>query len=166
VKRWPLMVLALISAYLLKRYYSGADAESLKWILAPTAWLVGAGYHAPFSFVPGYGYLSRELSFGIIPACAGLNFMIMALGAFMCGILPHVEGWAARARWLAAGVAASYLVTLLANSVRIGIAVWLQLHPVNVDHAQFHRIEGILVYLIFLFAFYSIAQKRVEKYAA
>ena len=157
---------ALVFAYLLKRYYSHASADSLRWVLAPTAWLVGALYRAPFSFVSGYGYFSPELRFGIIPACAGINFLIIVMGAFACGILPQVSSLAARARWLLAGAAAAYVVTILANAVRIAIAVWLQLHPVELDHAQLHRVEGTLVYLVFLFAFYSIAQRRVDKHAA
>ncbi len=164
MKRWLPVALAL--AYLAKRYYSHADADSLKWMLAPTAWLVGVVFRAPFSFVPGYGYLSRQLSFGIVPACAGINFLVIALGAFMCGILPQAPSVAARARWLAGGALVAYLVTILANATRISIAVWLQLHPVDIDHAQLHRIEGSLVYLIFLYGFYSLAQAQVRRHAA
>jgi len=164
VKRWPYILLALVFAYLAKRWYSQASPESLRWILGPTARLVGLWYRSPFAFEAGYGYLSRELRFGIIPACAGINFLIMVFGAFMCGILPQVSG--AR-RWVAlgAGVCASYLLTLFANAVRIIIAVWLQLHPIDVDRAQLHRIEGSLVYLIFLSAFYSLAQGLVKRHA-
>ena len=163
MKRWPYILLALAFAYLAKRYYSQASPESLRWILGPTAHLVGTCYRTPFVFVSEYGYLSRELRFGIIPACAGINFLIMAVGAFICGIMPQVDKH--RLRWLAAGAGASYLVTVLANSVRIVIAVWLQLHPVEIDHAQLHRIEGSLVYLVFLFAFYSLAQLQVTRHA-
>jgi exosortase K len=165
-RRWPLILFALAFAYALKRYYSHAEADSLKWMLAPTAWLVGALYRAPFSFVSGYGYFSPELRFAIVPACAGINFLVMAVGAFACGILPQVERLAVRLRWLVLGAAAAYVVTLLANTVRIAIAVWLELHPVSLDHAQLHRIEGSLVYLVFLFGFYSIAQAQVRRHAA
>jgi exosortase K len=163
--RLPLIVAALALAWLLKRYYSHASPESLKWMLAPTAWLVGGWFGAPFGFVSGYGYLSPALHFGIVPACAGINFLIVVLGSFICGILPHIAGWTARGWWFILGTAAAYLVTLLANTVRIIIAVWLQLHPLNLDHAQLHRVEGSLVYLVFLFGFYSLAQMRVKKHA-
>lgn len=163
MKRWPYILLALAFAYLGKCYYSQASPVSLQWILGPTARLVGMWYRTPFVFVSDYGYLSRELRFGIIPACAGINFLIMAVGAFLCGILPQVDKH--RLQWLAAGAGASYIITVLANTVRIIIAVWLQLHPVEVDHAQLHRIEGSLVYLVFLFAFYALAQMQVRKHA-
>jgi exosortase K len=162
---WPI-VLALALAWALKHYYSQASPESLKWMLAPTAWLVGTWFGAPFAFVAGYGYLSQGLHFGIVPACAGINFLIIVLGSYMCGILPHIEGWAARGRWLIGGAAAAYLVTLLANSARMVIAVWLQLHPLGFEPASVHRVEGSLVYLIFLFSFYWLAQMQVKKHAS
>ena len=162
MRRWPLILSALAFAWIVKRWYSHADAESLRWMLAPTAWLVGALYRAPFHFVAGYGYLSPGLRFGIVPACAGINFLVIAAGAFICGILPQAPD---RMRWLAIGAVAAYAVTLGANTTRIAVAVWLQLHPVGADPAQLHRIEGIVVYLVFLFGFYSWAQGRVRSHA-
>jgi exosortase K len=160
VKRLPYILAALAMAYLMKRWYSQATAEELRFILAPTARLVGAAYGTRFDFVAGYGYLSRELSFGIVPACAGINFLIMALGAFGCGILPQVQK--RRALWLAGGAIGAYAITIAANSVRIAIAVFLQRHPLNFDHAQLHRIEGSVVYLVFLFVFYAMADRQAK----
>jgi exosortase K len=165
-RRWPLVLGALAFAWLVKRWYSQADAASLRFVLAPTAWLVGAIWRAPFYFVDGYGYLSPALRFGIVPACAGLNFLVMVVGAFCCGILPQVETGAQRLRWLAAGALAAYGVTVLANTVRIALAIGLQAWPLPIDHAQLHRIEGSLVYLAFLFGFYALAQRGVARRAA
>jgi exosortase K len=160
-----LVVLALALAYGLKRWYSHAGAESLAWVLAPTAWLVGAIYRAPFYFSPGYGWVSPGLDFAIVPACAGINFLVVVLGAFICGILPQARTLAARARWFLVGAAAAYAVTLLANTVRIAIAVWLKDHPLGVDAAQVHRIEGSVVYLAFLLGFYALAQRQATRHA-
>ena len=164
-RKWPFILFALGFAYLVKRYYSHADAESLRWILAPTAWLVGSIFGRSFSFEPGYGYLSRDLHFAIVPACAGINFWVIAVGAFVSGVVPRLTTLALQVRWLVVGTFAALGVTLLANMVRISIAVWLHLHPLNVDHAQLHRIEGSLVYLVFLFVFYAASEARAKKVA-
>jgi exosortase K len=163
VKRAPYILCALAFAYLMKRWYSSATPEDLQFVLAPTARIVGMIWRTRFDFVAGYGYLSRSLSFGIVPACAGINFLIMAVGAFGCGILPQAKN---RPLWLAGGLIGSYLLTIAANSVRIAFAIFLQQHPVNFDHAQLHRIEGSLVYLVFLFAFYALADRRAKRGAA
>jgi exosortase K len=164
-RRWPLILFALVFAWSVKRWYSHADAESLSFMLAPTAWLVGALVGGPFSFSPGYGWVNRDISFAIVPACAGINFLIIAFGAYACGIVPRVTGAWRRLRWLAAGLAAALVVTLLANVVRVSIAVWLHLHPPAFDRAQLHRIEGSVVYLVFLFGFWAVAQSRVSQHA-
>jgi exosortase K len=161
MKRVPYIFCALVFAYFMKRWYSHATPEDLRFVLAPTAKIVGLFWRTRFDFVAGYGYLSRSLSFGIVPACAGINFLIMSVGAFGCGILPQARHH--RALWLLGGVIGSYLVTVLANSVRIVIAIFLQLHPLNFDHAQLHRVEGSFVYLVFLFIFYALADREVKR---
>ena len=164
--RLALVVVALALAYAIKRWYSHADADALAWMLVPTARLVGALYRAPFYFSPGYGWVSPALDFAIVPACAGVNFLVMALGAFTCGILPQAKTPAARVRWFVAGAAAAYAVTVLANSVRIAVAIQLHEHPLGVDPAQAHRIEGSVVYLAFLLGFYAVAQRQASRHAA
>ena len=44
----------------LKRHYSGAAVEDLRWILWPTAQIVAAVTDSPFELEPGAGYLSRR----------------------------------------------------------------------------------------------------------
>jgi exosortase K len=156
---------SLAFALVMKRYYARADADSLRWMLAPAAWSVGAIYRAPFSFVPGYGYVSGGLRFGIVPACAGVNFLIIAVGSLWCGVVPLVSGAARRALWLVGGLAAAYALTLVANTARIALAVWLELHPLAVDRAALHRLSGCLVYLGFLFAFYALARALARRHA-
>jgi hypothetical protein len=183
---------SLALALAIKRWYSQADAASLHWLLAPTAWCVGALFRAPFVFVDGYGYVSAPLRFAIVPACAGVNFLIIALGSFGCGVVPlagpaaggnpatalsaccgeyrnrlPVAGAARRALWIAGGACACLLVTLLANTARIALAVWLQLHPlaVAVDRAELHRACGCAIYLGFLFAFYALARSLARRHA-
>jgi exosortase K len=157
---------AIVFALLMKWYYAHADAESLRWILAPVAWSVGALYRSPFTFVQGYGYASRELRFAIVPACAGINFLVVAVGTLWCGTAHRVTGAARRCGWLLGGLVAAYLLTLLANTARIAVAVLLQLHPIPLDAAQLHRVTGAVVFLSFLFAFHSLALWLAKRHAA
>jgi exosortase K len=64
----------------LKRHYADAEVEDLRWILWPTARLVAAATGSPVELEPGAGYLSRRHLFLIEKSCAGVNFMIAALG--------------------------------------------------------------------------------------
>ncbi len=73
------MAVALGAAWGLKRHYSLATAEELRWILQPTTALTQVVLGSDFAFRPGEGYLSRELSILISPACAGVNFLIASV---------------------------------------------------------------------------------------
>ena len=64
----PLYLLAGLLAAALKQHYSLADAHQLRWILAPTAWLVSITTRTAFSFSPGQGFVSSGGEFIIAPA--------------------------------------------------------------------------------------------------
>jgi exosortase K len=144
----PFAAIAL-AMYVLKRHYSIAPVEDLRWILWPTSALVSLLGGAAFAFERGAGYVSREHFFVIEKSCAGLNFMIAALG--MIGFA--LAGGAGRARSIAGVVARSlalgYAATVLVNALRILIALRLA----SADLAsgwwtagRIHRVEGIAVY--------------------
>ena len=145
------VVLALIAAamYGLKRHYSAAAVEDLRWILGPTSALVGAASGAAFEFEAGAGYLSRERLFVIEKSCAGVNFMIAALGLAGFGLSGGAPRTRQAASILAASLVASYAAAVLVNAARILLA----LHLPSADlasgwwtAARVHRVEGIVVY--------------------
>src|SRR5262245_21103434 len=68
----------LVSVFALKLYYSSANANELRWILAPTTALVELVTGRSFSFEPYAGYMIEDHSFLIASSCAGVNFMITA----------------------------------------------------------------------------------------
>ena len=82
---------ALAVAWLLKHHYSQASAEALRWILAPTAWLSWLVLGGDFQLLPDQGYLSREHSILISPACAGVNFLIVAFLSLVLGFGSHFK---------------------------------------------------------------------------
>jgi exosortase K len=144
----PLAALAL--AWLLKHHYSHASAEDLRWILAPTTWLTSLFVSGEFAFQAGQGYLSREQSVLISPACAGVNFLVVALVSLVLGFSGQFAGRRQRAYWLATSVGLAYLTTLLVNTLRIGLSIaigHLATRATGLTFQSVHRLLGIFIYL-------------------
>src|SRR5262245_66435086 len=66
---------ALLLIWVMKRYYSGASAAELWWILSPTARLTGGMAGTWFSVEPGAGYPSGDRLLFIEKSCAGSTFL-------------------------------------------------------------------------------------------
>jgi exosortase K len=154
-------VVAVGAAYALKRFYSTASAADLRFVLAPTAWLVEVAGGHRFDWTSA-GYLSTELRFLIAPACAGVNFLIVAFAALVIGFVrPARPAWK-NAAILLASAAAACATTLLANSVRILIAIPLWTHRVSfgwLTGARLHEIVGVAVFLGMLFLLFMTARR-------
>ena len=141
--------LILLAIWAMKRFYSDAGADNLRWILGPTARLAGATAGVSFVTEPGTGYLSRERLFLIEKSCAGLNFMIAAFAMLTFTFRRRVTSFSAGAIVLAGSVLIAYSAAVIVNIARITIALWLMAHPLAVSRltpAQSHRVEGIMVY--------------------
>jgi exosortase K len=141
---------ALGLAWALKHHYSHASAEELRWILAPTTWLTSLFVPGEFAFQAGQGYLSREQSVLISPACAGVNFLIVALLSLVLGFSSRFAGLRERARWFAVSVGLAYLTTLLVNALRIGLSIAVAHLAARITGLTFqsvHRLLGIFIYL-------------------
>jgi exosortase K len=137
------------AAYAAKSFYAGADAEALRFVLAPTAALAELASGVRFEPELGSGYLSRERAYLIAPACAGLNFTIAAFSALVLGFAPRFERGATRAAWLLAAAALAFAVTPPVNAARIALDLALRdgALPAWLPAAQAHRLEGVAVYL-------------------
>jgi exosortase K len=153
---WPWLswLTALLAAYGLKLAYSRAAAADLGWILLPTARAVGWLRGETLTFDPAAGWVGPWGSYVIAPACAGVNFMILALTV-------SVFGFSHRLRSLAG----AYVLTLVVNLFRILAAVELhRLGPAaGLTPGQLHRLLGIVIYLGALWGFYSGLDQVVSK---
>jgi len=159
---------AVLIAFGMKRHYTTARADDLRWILSPTAQLVGAMTGTTFTWQPREGYFSRDRLFLIEKSCAGINFMVAAFGMLMLALLHRVGCGRSAARVLGVSLLASYSAVMLVNAVRIAIAMWLAAHPAALSTfsaADVHRFEGIAVYFGGLVLLYEIAQ-RLDRRAA
>ncbi|HXS82769.1 MAG TPA: exosortase K [Methylomirabilota bacterium] len=153
---------ALGAAWALKAFYSHADADALGWILAPTVRLVSLSTGVAFEPEPHQGYLCREQMFLVAPACAGVNFLIVAFVSLALGLVHVCSSDHARVRLLLASAAAAYAATVLANATRIAFA--LRLHEAGAAFGpltpeRLHCALGVAVYFLFLLFLFSVAAR-------
>jgi exosortase K len=158
---------AILIALALKQHYSQAIAGDLDWILSPTAGLVSLITGDKFSFQAGTGYVCDTQRIIIAPACAGVNFMLMAFGMSVFTGTHHMESPRHRLLWLAGSLAASYGVTLMVNTLRIIVSIHT-FHE-NIFSGGFmwqwvHRLEGIVIYFFFQYLFYSMIRGVIRQY--
>ncbi len=157
------VVLAI--AVSLKAFYSLANVNELRWILAPTTFLVELVTGQIFTFEAYSGYMNGERSFLIAGSCSGVNFLITAF------LVPALDtllrdrsekvGW----MFIVYAALAAFVTTIVANTLRICIALQMrQADPdllwLNPD--QLHRFEGIVIYFGFLLLLF-VASESLRK---
>ncbi|MEW6736152.1 MAG: exosortase K, partial [Acidobacteriota bacterium] len=165
-KRIAQCLVVLVCAFTLKLYYSTASVNQLRWILAPTTAFVELISGISFEFESYAGYISREQRFLIAASCAGVNFLITAF--LMLSLKELLRNRSQNITWgfIPATALIAYLVTLVANTIRIYIALWLRSMPVEIswlNPAQLHRFEGILIYFGFLLLLFIVSEKIALK---
>ena len=166
-KRGAQLLVILVCALGLKLYYSSASPNDLSWILAPTTFLVEFVSGRQFDFESHAGYLSSDRTYLIAASCAGVNFLITAFLMLSLRKLWVSRGVSPKAplqEWIFIPAAAlfAYLATLIANTVRISIALWMQQTSFEVSWLspnQLHRFEGVFVYFFFLLLFFVISER-------
>jgi exosortase K len=153
----------LLAIWAMKRYYAGAGADDLWWILGPTARLAGWIAKVSFLMEPRAGYLSRERLFLIEKSCAGVNFMIAAFAMLTFVLRRRVTSFSSGAIVLGGSLLAAYSAAVIVNAARITFAIWLMaLTFSNLTLAQSHRVEGITVYFVGLVLVYELVL-RVDR---
>ena len=143
-------VMMLLIMLTLKHHYSQATADQLDWILSPTARLVAWLTPARLTFERGVGYVDFVQGIVVAPACAGVNFMIMAFGlAALCG-LASIARPAGVMVWPAVALGIAYGYTLPVNALRIGLSMVLYTSDMYggwLTVQRVHRLTGIVLYL-------------------
>lgn len=161
--KWSAQLLVVgLCALGLKSFYSTATADDLDWILGPTTALVELLSGQQFYFESYEGYMNSNRTFLIAVPCAGVNFLITA---FLMLTLRRL--WRGRFQpisWLFIPLAATfaYVSTLLANTTRIWFALEMQSQSVWLTwltNNQLHRVEGIVVYFLFLLLLFVLAER-------
>lgn len=148
----------------LKAFYSTASVNDLKWILAPTTFLVELVTGERFYFESHAGYMNTDRSFLIADSCSGMNFLIAAFLMIAIMLIWRAD----LGVWVSAplSLAAAYAATIVANTVRIAVA--LKQHRMEepmiwVNPEQLHRLQGIFIYFGFLLLIFLLID-RTEHY--
>jgi exosortase K len=156
------VIAVLLCALTLKQFYSTANVNELRWILAPTTLLVELVSGSRFQFEPYAGYINTDRTFIIAASCAGVNFLLTAF--LMLSLITLWQKRSQNVRWrfipMAGGVC--YVTTIVANTARIAIALWMRGLSFKLgwlDPDQLHRVEGITIYFSFLFLLFVLNQK-------
>jgi len=168
VLRFTAAGLVLVAAYAMKAYYRDADSQALAWLLSPTAALVEWLSGIPFTPVDGSGWLNLEQRVVIAPACAGINYLIIAFcmssfqGIFALSRTTTLLGW------LFFSAAAALCLTIPVNSLRIWISIGaFHLDPADglISAESLHRLVGITIYYVFLFFHYLLVSFMLKAVA-
>lgn len=155
-------VTVLAAAAALKQFYSTASANELRWILWPTARLTELVTGTQFTFEPYAGYMSSDHTFLIASACAGVNFLIAAF--LMLSLRTLWDACTNGLKWRSFFFAAiaAFAVTVIANTVRISSALWLNRERqgfAGLDRDEIHRLDGILIYFGFFLLLFVASEK-------
>jgi exosortase K len=152
-------------AYALKTYYSGANADDLRWVLGPTCWL--AAHLGGMTFVDeaGAGFISHAQHLVVGPACSGLNFMIACFAALFFSFAHRFgkQSRAARAAWLPACLVLSWAGTVATNALRVTLAAPLyqaDIYGDLVTPARVHRLLGTALYCGALVVIHGAVARR------
>ncbi|HSE18081.1 MAG TPA: exosortase K [Pyrinomonadaceae bacterium] len=153
-----------LCALALKQYYSTATANELRWILAPTTFIVELLSGRSFEFESYTGYMSSDHTFVIAVPCAGVNFLITAFVMLALRRLWQRQFESVSWRFLPVSFGVAYVATVIANAMRIVIALEIQRRAFEISWLsgnQLHRLEGIVVYFGFLMLLFVLMERRL-----
>jgi len=154
---WWLSVLAVVVS--LKQHYSIATAADLEWMLRPLSllleWFTGHDFHRDSNFE----WVSEGADVRLVKSCAGINFMLMSFMTYAWITRPdtrvdtdHLSLIMGQLLILCAAMVASWATSLIANSLRIILAMaaadqgW-ELDLIGIDAVELHRLIGMLIYV-------------------
>ena len=146
----PFYLALLALAWGLKRWYSLAQAQDLMWLLRPLAALTGWALGVPFVPEGGVGFVNNELAIMIVPSCAGVNFLIIALLSAGFTAIGRLPSPVLKAAALAGLLPGAYGLTLIANSLRILLSIHLyeaDIYAGWITPERVHRLAGVVLYL-------------------
>ena len=166
IKNLLFLGLGLAAAVGLKYYYRRAGADDLLWILQPTTSLVQGITGMDFIHEADLGFVSGNRKIIIAPACAGINFLIIAFCMAYFSFAHWFRSGRGKALWLAVSAAGAYAMTLLVNSVRITVSIYT--YGAGIQYGwltpeRIHRLQGVVIYFSFLLFFYWLLDRLLKR---
>jgi exosortase K len=158
---------ALTLAFGVKAFYSTAGADELLWVLAPSAWLARFVGGIDLAYEHGAGFISHTHRLVVGPACAGINFLVIA---FLSVYFSFARNHSHKTRWLFLSAALSLGAAIAANGLRIFVSAHLWSADIYGDwltREQMHRLAGTAIYygslVVLYFAVDSLAVTRAQR---
>jgi len=156
------LIVVLLGSAAIKLYYSAASVNDLLWVLAPTRFLVELATGVRFTFESYSGYMSSDHSFVIAAACSGVNFLITAFLMLTVARIWKYRDRAISWTFIPLSLLFAYLTTIVANTVRISIALFIRRQDpelIWLNPEEIHRFEGIVVYFGFLMLLFVLSER-------
>jgi exosortase K len=158
---------ALLAALLLKGWYRHATADALGLVLGPTVRLVELLSGYTFEPEGALGYVSRAADFVIVPACAGINFLVVAFVSLVMAQVRARSTPLCKLRLVAGAALTAYAATIVANAARITFAIALHRRHFGwgiFTSVRLHELEGVIVYLSALLALHASYERGVTTF--
>lgn len=145
VRQFGYWLCVAIVVVVLKQFYSAATAAQLQWQLYPLVIVLETFSDLLFEPTANAEWLDPVHHISIVKACAGINFLIISLLGY-CWLWRHrpMPVWV-----LMRALVLAWLTTLVANSLRILLCIYLQAPLATLigsTEATSHRFIGIAVY--------------------
>lgn len=126
-----------------KWWHRAADADALRFLLAPTDGLVSLATGSSGNWRVGEGYFHASQQFIIDASCAGFNFMLIAFLLLAYLLLRRFDAW-----WtVPVALLAAWPLTVLANTSRILTILTTGAAPIGIGEGAWHEGQGAFVYL-------------------
>jgi len=154
---WWLAVLSVVVQ--LKYHYSTAATVDLEWMFRPLSllleWFTGHEFYRDSNGE----WVSEGADVRLAKACAGINFMLMSFMTYTWLFRPrrYLEteslAWVAgQPLLLSTAFVASWATCLLANSLRIIVAMTVNSHAwelelIGIDLTELHSLIGMVIYV-------------------
>lgn len=163
-------IIGIVIVVLLKKYYSTASTEMLKWIIMPTSKFVSFITGLEFIEASNLGYINVDEHIAINASCAGMNFLILIFGTYYFLYLHKIKKWQQKYMWLVICMLLAYVSTIGVNGIRIIFSIYIKNADIYngwITYERVHRILGTSIYVCsILIIYYTVGgfyNKRFKK---
>lgn len=170
-KYWPLYLLTIVIAFVLRYFSKITDSDVITWMLMPTARWAGILSGISFEYLPHRGYVNHFYRFLIAPSCAGIRFMMIVFLMLSFSFLYRIEKRKLGYLWFFLSFAFSYIATIFVNGIRIIASICLPLLLEKPGMAnswltpdRLHTLIGTGVYFFSLYILYLLAASVCKRW--
>ncbi len=146
-----------------KIYFPSAEINFFKLLIWPVAWTIGVVLGSPIQYVPEIGYFLYDYNILIDKSCSGYNFFLLSFMIFVITLTLKIKNKVLLISIIPISIFLSYFLTLLANTSRILISIFLPRSSVLfgwIPSQVLHESIGVFCFLCFLI----IATLVLEKF--